>query len=68
MAKEKKGSKKQVPVVLSPNGGGRRTVDLVTYSIPDAWGAAMRSKDKKDQQIILEVWHLAHSLRTHILK
>ena len=43
-------------------------MDLVTYSIPDAWGAAMRSKDKKDQQIILEVWHLAHSLRTHILK
>lgn len=66
MAKRKDETMK-VPVVLFPGGGAQHTVDLSEHAVPDVWHAAMRIKDKADQELVLEVWHLAHSLRTHIL-
>jgi len=36
---------------------------LKDVEIPDLWHIAMRIKDKKDQEAVLQVWHNAHDMR-----
>ena len=52
-------------VILSPRGTARREIDVSQLQVADLWHVAMRVRDTGDEQgsaMILEVWHLAHSL------
>jgi len=46
----------------------RREVPIADLPVPDAWHAAMRSRDKGDQRMLLNVWHLAHDFRDKLLR
>lgn len=54
-------------VTLSKGGKGERSVDASKIEIPDLWHLAQSQDSQQDREAILEVWHLAHDLRTHII-
>ncbi len=61
----------KVEIVRAEGAGGERKVDLAEYRVPDLWHVAQRAKatlGEEDGELILDVWHLAHDLRKHILK
>ena len=60
-------------VTLNPGGTHEKTVDISEIQIPDLWHIAQALKSKKSAPTavaagddVLEVWHLAHSLKKHI--
>jgi hypothetical protein len=58
-------------VILSPDGEGKRIVDIDSIHIPDLWPVAMALRDYSEanaewSEQVLEVWHLAHDLKKHI--
>ena len=60
-----KGDEIMTIIIRSPDGKGRREVELSQVQVPDAWHLAMRLP-QKDQDIVLELWHLCHALKRHI--
>lgn len=60
-------------VVMAERGKRERSVPLNEIVVPDLWHVAMRQGTKRDkrsskmdQEMILEVWHLAHDLLKHL--
>ncbi len=52
-------------IIRSPEGEGRREVELSQVQVPDAWHLA-RSLPSNDRDMVLELWHLCHDLKRHI--
>lgn len=55
-------------VTLRKGGTGVKTVDIRSVHIPDLWHIAQAQPDPKAKEAILEVWHLAHDFKNHILE
>ena len=55
-------------VTLAKGGTEERTVPISEVVIPDIWHTAMELRETRPKaaDAILEVWHIAHSLRRHI--
>jgi hypothetical protein len=54
-------------VTLNRGGTKERTERAGALQIPDLWHIAM-TLDEPDRAAVLEVWHLAADLKTHIIE
>lgn len=62
MANEQTGSE---ILVMNENGTAEEHIRIQAIVVPDAWHAIMRAPEP-DQQILLDVWHLANDLKKHV--
>jgi len=62
---------KDTLVTLSPGAQNERQIKVDDIEIPDLWHVAGFLEEKGQKRAaagVLEVWHLAHDLKKHILK
>jgi len=52
-------------VTLSKGGKKEKTLPVTQITVPDLWHIAQRL-DEEDKKKVLDCWHLAHDLKTHI--
>lgn len=60
---------KDTQVILNKGGTKERTAEISKITVPDLWGVYITLLDADDidrAKMVLECWHLAHSLKNHI--
>jgi len=54
-------------ILLHENGTGAEEAEVSKIVIPDVWHIAMTIKDKQAQDMVLDVWNLAHDMKRALL-
>ena len=52
-------------ITLAEGGTAERKIEIKNITVPDLWHIAMRLHGR-DQEMVLECWHLAHDMKRHI--
>jgi len=50
-------------IITAERGALEKKVNVEKINIPDLWHIAMGMNDAQAQEMVLDVWHLAHDMR-----